>query len=154
MCLIQNTILLAQFAELYEKQDVLSKLTSREFLHGYGYSEIHCIDVIGRTEDPNVTMIARKLSMTRSAISKITRKLLKNGDILSYQSAVNQKEIYFKLTPKGCSLFTEHEQRHSAWEKRDNEFFEQISPETLATVSTFLTGFNTYLDRQIKQLKP
>lgn len=35
-----SKLLLSQFAELYEKQDISTKLTSKEFLHGYGYSEL------------------------------------------------------------------------------------------------------------------
>lgn len=145
-------VLLLQFAELYEKQDLLSKLTSQEFLHSYGYSEIHCIDAIGRIENPNATQIAQKLSMTRSAIGKITKRLIRNGDIVSYQNPNNQKEIYFKLTAKGESLFKEHEQRHSVWEKRDREFLEKINPEILEAVGTFLVDFNSYLNEQIKSL--
>lgn len=145
-------VLLSQFAELYEKQDILSKLTSQEFLHGYGYSEIHCIDAIGRIENPNATRIAKKLSMTRSAISKTTKKLIRSGDIINYQNPNNQKEICFKLTAKGYSLFKEHEQRHLAWEKRDREFLEKINPKILDTVSDFLVDFNSYLNEQIKSL--
>lgn len=57
--------------------------------------------------------------MTRSAISKIVKKLLANGDIISYQWEDNKKEIYYKLTEKGKALFDEHFIRHSAWEKRE-----------------------------------
>lgn len=63
----------SQLVELYEKQDMLNKLTSKEFIQSYGYSEIHCIDLIGKLEKPNVTKISSKLSMTRSAISKIVK---------------------------------------------------------------------------------
>ncbi|SEP23132.1 DNA-binding transcriptional regulator, MarR family [Propionispora vibrioides] len=146
-------VLLSQFAELYEKQDILAKLTSQEFLHGYGYSEIHCIDAIGRMENPNAARIAKKLVMTRSAISKITKKLIRSGDIIGYQNSDNQKEICFKLTPKGYFLFKEHEQRHLAWEKRDREFLEKINPEILENVSTFLGDFNNYLHERIKAFK-
>ena len=35
--------------------------------------------------------------MTRGAISKITKKLIKKGIIESYQKPDNKKEIYFRL---------------------------------------------------------
>lgn len=148
-----SKLLLSQFAELYEKQDILTKLTSREFLHNYGYSEIHCIDLIGKLENPNVTKLSSKLSMTRSAISKIVKRLLNNGDITSYQNEDNKKEIYYKLTEKGKSLFDEHFRRHSAWEERDEKFFEKIDDRDLQTVSKFLNEFNKYLEEQITELK-
>ena len=86
--------LITKFTELYEKQDMLTKLTSREFLHGYGYSEIHCIDWIGKLDNPNVTKLSSRLSMTRSAISKIIKKLVAKGAITSYKCKDNKKEIY------------------------------------------------------------
>lgn len=148
-----SELLLYQFAELYEKQDVLTKLTSREFLHSYGYSEIHCIDLIGKLEHPNATKLSVNLSMTRSAVSKITKKLLKNGDVISYQNEDNKKEIYYKLTEKGRLLFDEHFRRHSEWEQRDKQFFEKLDDKELQTVSKFLSEFNKYLEIQITNLK-
>lgn len=148
-----SKLLLSQFAELYEKQDILTKLTSREFLHSYGYSEIHCIDLIGKLEQPNVTKLSSKLSMTRSAISKIVKKLLTNGDITSYQFEGNKKEIYYKLTEKGYALFDEHFKRHSAWKERDKKFFEGFNDNDLQTVNRFLSEFNKYLEAQIGELK-
>jgi DNA-binding MarR family transcriptional regulator len=131
--MLYSELLLSQFAELYEKQDVLTKLTSKEFLHSYGYSEIHCIDLIGKLEHPNATKLSINLSMTRSAVSKITKKLLNNGDVISYQNEDNKKEIYYKLTEK--------------------EFFEKLDDKDLQTVSNFLSEFNKYLEIQITNLK-
>lgn len=151
--MLDSKLLLSQFAELYEKQDILTKLTSREFLHGYGYSEIHCIDLIGKLEQPNVTKLASKLIMTTSAISKILKKLLVNGDIIRYQCDENKKEIYYKLTEKGKALFDEHFKRHSAWEERDEKFFEGVDSDDLQAVSRFLNEFNKYLETQISEQK-
>ena len=148
-----SKLLLSQFAELYEKQDILTKLTSKDFLHSYGFSEIHCIDLIGNLEHPNVTKLSAKLSMTRSAISKIVKKLLANGDITSYQTEKNKKEIYLKLTEKGASLFNEHLKRHLFWEERDAAYFENRDNLELQAVSHFLKEFNDYLEKQISQLK-
>lgn len=50
--------LLTLFASYMKKQEVLSKLTESEKLHGYNYSEIHTIDAIGKLEEPNVTAIS------------------------------------------------------------------------------------------------
>ena len=68
-----NSELLGLFAKYMEKQEVLSKLTESEELHGYNYSEIHTIAAIGDMEFPNVTGISQAMHMTRGAISKITR---------------------------------------------------------------------------------
>ena len=63
-----------KFTELCEKQDILIELNTVDDLKGYDYSEVHCIHAIGKLEHPNVINIAKKLNMTKSAISKITKK--------------------------------------------------------------------------------
>ena len=50
-------VILDLFTELYEKQDILSKLTQSSSLQGYGYSVIHCLDAIGILDGPNITKI-------------------------------------------------------------------------------------------------
>lgn len=147
-----NTELLAIFVAIYEKQDTLSKLTSKEIIHEYGYSEIHCIDYIGTIDTPNVTKIAKTMNMTRGAISKITKKLLEKGDIETFSKENNKKEIYFKLTSKGQKLFLEHQKRHQAWLARDQQFLNQYSTEMIAFIQEFLSAFDQYLFNQIEEL--
>ena len=67
-----NTVLMNLFVKYMEKQEILSKLTEDEKLHGYNYSEIHTIAAIGDLEEPNVTQIASYMNVTRGAISKFT----------------------------------------------------------------------------------
>jgi len=144
--------MLSQLNEMYEKQDMLTKLTSNEFIHNYGYSEIHCISAIGKLANPNVTKISQALRMTRGAISKITKKQIAAGLIESYTLDSNLKEVYFRLTEDGQKIFKEHEKRHNAWKRRDKKFLEQHDEETLATVSEFLDSYNEYLENQIEKL--
>ena len=150
MIFLSNEIL-DNLAELYEKQDILTELASVDVLKGYGYSDIHCIDVIGKLENPNVTKISKELNMTRGAISKITKKQIANGIISSYTLEDNKKEIYFKLTDKGYELFYEHEKRHKKWENRQEIFLEKQSEETLKKVKEFLKDFNNYLKEEIDE---
>lgn len=140
------------FTELYEKQDILSKLTQSSSLQGYGYSVIHCLDAIGILDDPNVTKIAEHLKMTRGAISKITKKLITNNLITTYQSDNNKKEIYFKLTSAGERLFLDHQARHQKYIARDITFFEQQDTYKMEIVKEFLNEFNDYLNHQIEEL--
>lgn len=143
---------LHKFAELYEKQDVLSRLNASEFLKEYSYSEIHCIRSIGKIEKPNVTKISNDLKMTKGAISKITKKLLTKDAIKSYTSENNKKEIYFKLTKSGEMIFKEHLQNYEEWIERDSEFFKNCSPENLNKVNELLDMFNEFLKSKIEEL--
>lgn len=144
--------ILKLLAEHYEKQDLLSSLTEQDFIHGYGYSEIHCIDAIGLLDKPNVTKIAMHLKMTRGAASKITKKLLVKHAIEKYVLEGNKKEVYFRLTTEGEKLFQEHRCRHELWEKRDTVFFSRYSREELSKICVFFADFNAYLGEQIEQL--
>ena len=135
-----------------EKQEILSKLTEDEKLHGYNYSEIHTIAAIGDLKEPNVTQIASYMNVTRGAISKITKKLLEQNLIESYQQEGNRQKIFFRLTKSGQFLHDEHEKRHNLWLKRDDDFIKQFSPETIEQIEKFMKEFNDYLEAQIVKL--
>ena len=147
-----NTALLNLFASYMEKQEILSKLTESEKLHGYNYSEIHTMDAIGKVAEPNVTGIAAYLHMTRGAISKIAKKLQQDGLIETYRLPDNQQKIFYSLTEKGKVLCDEHEKRHALWLQRDDEFLSQYDPEYLCQIERFMTDFNAYLEKKIEQL--
>lgn len=140
------------FVKYMEKQEILSKLTEDEKLHGYNYSEIHTIAAIGDLAEPNVTQIANYMNVTRGAISKITKKLLEQNLIEAYQREGNKQKIFFRLTKSGRFLYEEHEKRHNLWLKRDNAFIKQFDLKTVEQVETFMRAFNDYLETQIMEL--
>lgn len=148
----EQEMLLKEIALMLEHQDMLSKLTESQCLDEYGYSETHCIDFIGRLELPNVTKVAESMSMTRGAISKMTKKLLAKGLIEKYTLETNKKEIYFRLTETGKVLFEEHDKRHKRWEKRDMEFLSRYSGGEIEAVHRFMQEFNRYLEEQIEEI--
>ena len=147
-----NSELMNLFVKYMEKQEILSKLTEDEKLHRYNYSEIHTIAAIGDLEEPNVTQIANYMNVTRGAISKITKKLLEQNLIESYQLDGNRQKIFFRLTKSGQFLYDEHEKRHHLWLKRDDAFIKRFDSKTLEQVETFMKAFNDYLETQIMEL--
>lgn len=147
-----NAELLNLFAEYMEKQEVLSRLTEDERLHGFSYSEIHTIAAIGDLEEPNVTNIADRMSVTRGAISKITKRLQGQGLIEPYRRGGNKQKVFFQLTESGRVLYDEHEKRHELWLKRDDAFLAQFGAETVGQVESFMRAFNEYLETQITEL--
>lgn len=147
-----NTELMNLFAKYMEKQEILSKLTEDEKLHGYNYSEIHTITAIGDLEESNVTNIANHMNVTRGAISKITKKLLAQNLIEAYQQDGNKQKIFFRLTESGQYLYDEHEKRHTLWLERDDAFIKQFDKKTVKLVEAFMTEFNNYLEKQISEL--
>jgi DNA-binding MarR family transcriptional regulator len=110
-------------------------------------AEVHCIDWIGMIDHPNVTKISEKMGMTRGAISKISKKLLGKGLIENYQRPDNNKEIYFRLTEGGQSVYGEHKKLHSEVRQEQLSLLEHYSDNDKAAILRFLTDLNDLNDR-------
>lgn len=146
-----NKSIIDNLKNIYEKEELLGKIALKSEYKNYGISEIHCVSFIGKIEEPNVTKISKHMNMTKGAISKIIKKLINNNLILNYKNPNNDKEIYFKLTESGKTLYSYHEMKHKEWEERNEVFFKDMNIEEQKTVDNFLKKFNAYLDEVIKQ---
>lgn len=144
--------LLLNYIRVCEKQELLRKTLGKGILGKYSLSEVHCIDLIGRTHEANVTRLSEKLDMTRGAISKITRKLLANGDIVSYQKPENKKEIYFHLTEQGEIIYEKHVQAHRKQENRYKAFFNELSSQEQDIMINVLEQLHSFLKKQSMEL--
>lgn len=138
--------------DIFKKRIWLDSFKMKDRLKGYNPSEIHCIAYIGEDEDPNVTKLAESFGMTRGAISKLTKKLVKKGLIESYQKPNNNKEVYFELTEQGKTIYDIHEEMHREFKDRDQPFFEQVTEEQLDIILGFAKKYNMHLDTEIKKL--
>ncbi|WP_285766947.1 MarR family transcriptional regulator [Peribacillus sp. SI8-4] len=139
------------FRDLYNKMVWLNKDKMEESLRGFKPSEVHCIECIEKNIDPNVTKLADSLYMTRGALSRLTKKLLKKGLIDSYQKSDNKKEIYFRLTEQGKKIFHIHEDLHKEFRERDKAVFEQVTEEQFDSMLRFVETYNKHLDAEIKK---
>lgn len=115
------------FREVYNKLVWLNKDKMEDGLKGFKSSEVHCIEYIENNADSNVTQLAEAFYVTRGAISRMTKKLMKKGLIESYQKSENKKEIYFKLTEQGKEIYKIHEDLHKEFQERDKVVFEQVT---------------------------
>lgn len=138
--------------DMFKKRMWLDSIKMKERLKDYNPSEIHCIAYIGEDKDSNVTKLAESFDMTRGAISKLTKKLIKKGLIESYQKPENKKEVYFRLTEQGNAIYSIHEDIHRQFKDRDQPFFEQVAEEQLDAILDFAEKYNRHLDTEIKKL--
>ncbi|AIQ63026.1 MarR family transcriptional regulator [Paenibacillus stellifer] len=139
------------FRDLFNKMVWLNKIKMEDSLKGHKPSEVHCIEYIGRNADSNVTKLAESFYMTRSAISKITKKLMEKGLIESYQKPDNKKEIYFRLTEQGEVVNKVHEELHKEFQERDKAVFEQVTEEQFDSMLRFMDRYSRHLDAEIKK---
>ena len=137
--------------DLVNKLSWLNKFEMEERLKGFKPSEVHYIEQIGKNSDSNVTKLAEAFYMTRGAISKMTKKLITKGVIESYQKPDNKKEIYFRLTEKGQSIYQIHEQLHKAYQDRDKAVFEQVTDEQIDSMLGLMDKYSRHLDAEIKK---
>ncbi|WP_278382159.1 MarR family transcriptional regulator [Clostridium tyrobutyricum] len=137
--------------DIFKKKMWLDSFKMKSSLKGYNPSEIHCIAYIGEDKNSNVTKLAESFDMTRGAISKLTKKLVKKGLIENYQKSDNKKEVYFKLTKRGKTIYNIHEEIHREFKDRDQPFFEQITEEQLDVILDFAKKYNMHLDAEIKK---
>jgi len=148
----QKEQVIMDFRDLFNKMAWLNKLKMEDSLKGYKPSEVHCIEYIGRNLDSNVTKLAESFYMTRSAISKITKKLIEKGFIESYQKPDNKKEIYFKLTEQGKVIHKIHEELHKEFQERDKVIFDQVTEKQFDSMLSFVEKYSNHLDAEIKKL--
>jgi DNA-binding MarR family transcriptional regulator len=121
-------------------------------LKDYKPSEVHCMEYIEKNADSNVTKLAKAFYITRSAVSKLTKKLIEKGLVESYQKPDNKKEIYFRLTKQGKTINKVHEKLHKEFQERDRVVFEQITEEQYDSMLNFVEKYNRHLDAEIKKL--
>ncbi len=137
--------------DLLNKMAWLNKFKMEDILKDYKPSEVHCMECIGKNENSNVTKLAISLYMTTSAVSKLTKKLIKKGFIENYKKDDNKKEIYFKLTEEGKKINKIHEELHKEFQERDKVIFEQITEEQFDSMLSFIEKYSTHLDAEIKK---
>lgn len=119
-----------------------------EIFAGINLAEAHCIDKIGALDCANVTKIAAEMSMTRGAISKITKKLLSKNLIDSYQKPENNKEIYFSLTKQGEKIYTEHKKCHIQAQEEKLSILSTYSEVEQGIILRFLNDINQKYDKE------
>ncbi|MEL0537790.1 MarR family transcriptional regulator [Staphylococcus debuckii] len=143
--------LMYNFRDLFNKIAYLNKFEMEEALKGLTSTEVHCIEAIEENKDPNVRRLAETLYMTRGAISKLTRRLMKKELIESYQKEDNKKEIYFKLTDSGKVIYETHERLHAKFQKRDEKVFEEMDEAQYQAMMNFINQYRNHLDQEINK---
>ncbi|SJZ86688.1 transcriptional regulator, MarR family [Pilibacter termitis] len=147
----KEEIILNKTREVLNKMGWLNKYKMEQMLSDYQSSEVHTIECISKGEFVNVTKIAQSLYMTRSAASKIAKKLLDKKLIERYQRTENKKEVYFRLTEKGREVNEIHENLHKEFLARDKVVFDEITEEQLAGFLAFIQRYSKHLDEEIKR---
>ncbi|SMC26192.1 DNA-binding transcriptional regulator, MarR family [Clostridium acidisoli DSM 12555] len=137
---------------MLSKMDLLNNFKMKDSLKSYKAFEVHCIEYIGKNADSNVTKLAESFYVTRGAISRMAKKLIKKGIVESYQKPNNKKEIYFRLTEQGKAINKIHEEIHKEFHERDKAIFEQMTKEQFDSMLSFAEKYSKHLDGEIQEV--
>jgi DNA-binding MarR family transcriptional regulator len=148
----QSLKIIDALSKILESMDVLQH-GPEDLFDKVNLAEVHCIDWIGAIDDANVTKVAKEMGMTRGAISKISRKLLGKNLIESYQRSDNNKEIYFRLTEGGQSIYDDHKKRHSKVKEKELFLLETYSDNEQAIILRFLNDINCLVSELADEAK-
>lgn len=86
--------------------------------------DIHMIHSIGLNSGINVTQLARKHGISKSAVSQALRKLERRELVRRYQVPENRKEVLFDLTERGKAAFEAHMAFH---QEAEGPFVEEMA---------------------------
>lgn len=109
--------------------------------------DIHILESIGDRPGINVTGLADKHSITKSAVSQVVRSLEARGLIERYKEPENRKEVLFRLLEKGQIAFEAHRDFHRELEGPVIKELAAFSLEEFAAVDKFLALMERRADR-------
>ena len=136
-----------EYRDLFEKwTKIVNRMQEREsWARDFGTgdllypSEIHTLQAIGECEGINTTCLAKRLGITTSGVSQMTRKLEKKGLVEKMRKPGNDKEILLGLTEKGKIAYLGHERHHRQIQNIINKDLDNYSDESLTLISEFLS---------------
>lgn len=108
--------------------------------HTYGgesplhLSEVHTIVEIGTHSGINVSSLARKQGVSRSAASQMVSKLVKKGFVQKSVSPETDNEVVLQLTVSGEAVRQRHETQHHWLEGHLAEILAGYPPELLSAL--------------------
>jgi DNA-binding MarR family transcriptional regulator len=137
--------LVSELMDLCHEITWLNKPVLEKALSDYTLSEIEMIEHIALIPYANVTKLAAASYMTRGAISKLAKKLIKKELIESYQQAENKKEIYFRLTKSGQEINQIHQELHQTFLERYKTVFQHMTDDEFDTVFRFIGRYRYHL---------
>lgn len=146
----QQAEILSSLTDLFNKIDFYYRPQMEAVFPDLSLSELESIELIAKLPQPNVTRLSDQLYVTRGAISKVTKKLLRKGLIERYQLPENKKEIYFRLSDSGKKINNLHEAMHQKFLEKDQAVFADLTNETAQIILDFLDNYNAHLDRVLR----
>jgi DNA-binding MarR family transcriptional regulator len=109
-------------------------------------SEIHIIDIVGRNPGINITEIAEKMGIRKSAIPKVIQKLTQKDMVTRCIKQQNKKMVQLELTDKGEIAYDSHLCFHEKFSKNIIEKFSNFTPVEMLFFNEIMSDIEECVD--------
>lgn len=100
--------LMASFFRMVNKYKAMERFTMNYGTKAvFFHSERHLLDVMREHPELNITDLARRVGVTKGAISQVVAKLEGKGAVERHKASGDDKQVLVRLTPLGRTI-TEH----------------------------------------------
>ncbi len=104
----------------------------------WSLTQLHIVATIKDNGLANNSLLSHKLNVSKPAIAKAIKKLLKHHVIIKIQRNDNKKEIFYGLTESGEKLAFIHEQLHEKARNKYLSILEKFDDAELIVIARFL----------------
>jgi DNA-binding MarR family transcriptional regulator len=136
---------------IYAAHMALSRLEQEPRAYGTGRlfyaSEIHTLACIGENPYINLTSLAMKLEVSKSAASKFVKKLMDAACIEKTKSPDNEKDVLFHATGKGKRAIQGHRAFRATTFGPLEGIEARLDPAARGVISSFLADLNAELKK-------
>lgn len=146
--------LITGFIRMVNKYNAMEKFpvdygTGASFYH----SERHMLDVFAEHPELNITDLAKRVGVTKGAISQVVSKLEKKGAVERYKDSRDDKQVLVRLTKLGQTITNHHQQVN---EKTINQLctvIEENPQEEVDFICELFDWIEDHLDEGLKQMQ-
>lgn len=75
-------------------------------------SEVHVLEAIMKTEEPNMGSVAKRLRITMGTLTTSINTLVKKGYVLRVKDSLDKRKVLLKLTSKSLPVMKLHDDFH------------------------------------------
>jgi DNA-binding MarR family transcriptional regulator len=111
-------------------------------------SEIHLVEVIGQNEGVSVTDMAKRLGITKGAVSQTLKKLAEKGLVVKEVDPANTSRITVSLSTKGKVGYYSHLQWHEKMDGGFRDYFVHLPGDKIKFLEEFLSILEQFLKKR------
>ncbi|MFH0786719.1 MAG: MarR family winged helix-turn-helix transcriptional regulator [Pseudomonadota bacterium] len=111
-------------------------------------SEIHLIEVVGQNEGLSVTGLAKRLGITKGAVSQTLKKMAAKELVVKEVDPANTSRMTVSLSTKGKVAYYSHLQWHETMDGGFRNYFVNLPEDKIRFMDEFLSILEQFLKKR------